>query len=121
MDDSQHSIKLARAKLLYVDKWTPYGCGIMCLQDFENIRTDLTSGLTKCIVNPNGKKNVDDALAMRSEKACRVLFSQSWNLTTTVYSYMSKKLYDTINLYSDELPLKRKVLLCGMTERVSLG
>ena len=102
-------------------KFTPSGCGVMCFQDFENIRTHLRSGLTKHTVNPNDKQDVAEALTIMSEKACRVLYSQTSNITTAVYSFLSKTLYDIINLNLDELPLKRKVFLCGMIERILLG
>ena len=42
-------------------------------------------------------------------------------MTTAVYTFISKTIFDIINLESYQLPVTRKVLLCGTIERICLG
>ena len=121
MGDSRHGVKLGRAHILYIDKFLPSACGVVNLQDFEFARKDMQSGLTKRTVNPADRQDVDEALAMLSEKARRAVYAKSGNITTVVYSFISRTMFDIINLECCDLPITRKLFLCGLIERIVLG
>ena len=111
--DSRHGLKLARTQILYVDKFLPSPCGVVVLQFFENARRNLNSGLTKRTVNPADKQDVDEAMAFVSERARRIIYQETRNLATSVYTFIARTLYDIYNLESTELSISQKVVLCG--------
>ena len=95
MGDSRPGLYLARAQTLYVDKFLLSPCGVVALQYLENARYDFTSGLTKPTVNPADKQDVEEAMALVSERARCSIFKQTRNLAIVVYTFVSRTLYDS--------------------------
>lgn len=121
MGDSRHGVKLGRAHILYIDKFMPSGCGAVNVQDFEIAQWNITSGVTKRTINPADKQDVDEAIAIMSETARRAVYAETKNLATVIYCFLSRTMFDIVNLQCEELPIERKIFLCGLIERVILG